>query len=220
MENGQNIRRNNYCNLNISNIPNKYHKFIQLVYTDCQYHKIKLRLVNKKNIKCPDGVYVSGYFDEEYKTLKVAVKNSFDYWFPVLVHEYGHLLQWAYDKKMWNCINTSEGHSVILIENWLNGKKINNITKHINNIRRLEIDCEKKVVSLIQKYNLPINIKEYIKSANAYIYLYTWLKYTRKWCIQPPYTQNEILEQMPTTFIKNYGYMSKKNISLYNKYCL
>ena len=200
-------------------------KFIQAVNQNCYKNNTKLCLVNKKLLYIQDErVNVAGYFQEQPPILKVAIKNSTEEWLPILVHEYCHLLQYVNDTTAWHtCCNTRYGDAVSIVVEWLTTGKIKDpkgINRYIKLNRNMELECEKMSVKIIKQYCLDIDLDNYIKNANAYIYLYTWLKTSKQWYKKPPYRSTKILNEMPITFCKNYGKMSKKLLDLYNKHCL
>ena len=155
----------------------------------------------------------SGYFDEIEKKLVVAGKKNI--WLGVLVHEYAHLTQWVDGCKEW--IEGCEG--LPKVDEWLAGKRVHNIQKHLARSRDLELDNEKRSVKLIKKYKLPIDIKSYVQRANAYVQFYNWMFYTRKWSSEKnsPYCNPNVYEQMPTTFRMNYKTMSDKYKQIYKQ---
>lgn len=71
----------------------------------------------------------------------------------------------------------------------------------------LEHDCEKRALSLIKKYNLPLSVEKYTKSANAYIF--SWW-FAREF-YRMPRNLDCIIDLVPDT-IKNVNfYYNRKN---------
>ena len=105
------------------------------------------------------------------------------------------------------------------LEDWLAGKRKKNIKQHIDKSRDLELDNEKRSVKLIKQWNLPIDIKDYIKRANAYVQFYNWMYYSRKWSKpgNSPYRNQAIYDAMPDTFRMNYKQMAKKYQKLFEE---
>jgi hypothetical protein len=126
----------------------------------------------------------------------------------ILVHEYCHLTQWIDDIPLWKMTETSGP----LLDDWLAGKSVRNIKKHIANMRDLELDNERRAVKLIKEWGLSIDIPQYIKKANAYILFYNWLYFTRKWSSpdNTPYTNEHILTFMSDKFNMKYSNLSDK----------
>ena len=99
-----------------------------------------------------------------------------------------------------------------LVDEWLEGKEVPNIKKHLATCRNLELDNEKRAVKIIKKFDLDIDIDRYIKKANAYVLFYNRLLATRKWATpkNSPYSNQRIIEKMPRYFMKDYSTLSKR----------
>ena len=188
-------------------------KFIEKVQADCKKHGIKLDIRPVNYLVLSGNIRCSGYFDEVDKVLVVAGKK--DIWLGVLVHEYAHLTQWVDGCKEW--IEGCEG--LPKVDEWLAGKRVHNIQKHLARSRDLELDNEKRSVKLIKKYKLPIDVKSYVQRANAYVQFYNWMFYTRRWSSEKnsPYGNPNVYEQMPTKFSMNYETMSDKYKTIYKQ---
>jgi hypothetical protein len=149
-----------------------------------------------------DTLPCSGYFDE--KSLVVAVKASkvID-WLDVLVHESCHLDQFLEKAKVWS----ADKDSLVLVEGWIANKNISfaRASKGFKNTIALELDCEKRTIRKLKKYNIKFNEKHYIQKANAYLYSYGYTLKYRKWLPQP-YRNKKIVQNMPCKFdtIDNY----------------
>lgn len=188
-------------------------ELIKYVKQECKKHNIKCVLKNTKNVR-PDGdSRCSGYFDGE--SLVVAMKRPDA--IQILVHEYGHLTQWADQCDLWIQCEKNESHDKLW--RWLGGEEIKNIHKAIELCRDLELDNEKRSVKIIKKFNLDINIDLYIKKANAYIQFYNYLMVSRKWCNpnNSPYKNERLLEAMPSKFTMNYKKLSKKLLEIFKE---
>ena len=187
--------------------------FIEHVKSECKKHNIKLVMRNVSYLKLSDGIRCSGYFDEEERVLAVAMKK--DIWLGVLVHEYAHLTQWVDDCEAWRkgCKGLPK------VDEWLAGKKVRGIKQALAYSRDLELDNEKRSVKLIKKWKLPIDVKNYIQRANAYVQFYNYMYFSKKWCKpgNSPYTNEVIVNSMPTIFRMNYETMSDKYKQLYKQ---
>ena len=126
----------------------------------------------------------------------------------ILAHEFGHFTQWKENIDLWEAVNVS----MPLVDDWLGGKDVPNIKKHLAVCRDLELDNEKRSVKIIKKFGLDIDIDRYIKKANAYVFFYTRLLATRKWATpkNSPYSNQKIIEKMPRYFIKDYATIPKR----------
>lgn len=152
--------------------------FIKMVKEKCKENNVELKLIKRKKLEVEPRIYAGGYFQDlsrKHGILACATNNP--EYLNLLVHEFGHMEQWIENTPIWG-----DAKYASYIDEWLSGKEINNIEEKIDRVKFMELDCEKRAVKNIQKYNLPINISEYIKKANSYILFYTYLKQTRKWC--------------------------------------
>lgn len=188
--------------------------FLEFVKQECKKHKVKLELRKVRYLKLDKTIKCGGYFDSEERRLVVATKNE-DTWLPLLVHEFAHLTQWVDNCEPW----AKGADGLFFVEEWLSGKKVRNIKKYLGQSRDLELDNEKRSVKLIKKWNLPIDIEDYIKRANAYVQFYNYMYYSRKWCKpgNSPYRNQAIYESMPSSFRMNYKKMSEKYVKIYKE---
>lgn len=180
--------------------------FIKHVKSECKKHGIKCDLRNTKYVRLSGNIKCSGYFDEDEPAL-VCSMNRPDA-LEILVHEFGHFTQWIEQIDIWKkCMI-----SMPLVDEWLSGKEIPDIKKHLAATRELELDNEKRAVKLIKKFNLNIDIDHYIRKANAYVFFYNRLLATRKWPTpnNSPYTNQRIIEKMPRYFKTDYSVTPKR----------
>ena len=179
--------------------------FIEHVQKKANRLGVKIFLSKDKFLTLPGGAQCSGYFDSnEPTTLAVATGRGIKFWITILVHEFCHMEQWHKDKEMWAKSDTS-----YLIDDWLSGKNFSKkkINELIDTARNLEMDCEKRAVKTIKKWNLPIDTEEYIQKSNAYILFYNYLKKVRKWTTanNSPYRSKKIYTHMSKKFLKDYS---------------
>jgi hypothetical protein len=165
-----------------------------------------------------DGIPCSGFFDENKKILKVAGHNSD--WFSILVHEYCHFLQYINQTKYYVIYETRCNYDFFL---WIN-REINLNKKTIRKIIYytidMELECEKMTVNLIKKYNLPINIRKYIRGANAYLLFHNYVLKYRRWYKTKPYHLEELENTMKPHFLKNYKKMTKNFENFITNNCI
>lgn len=194
----------------------KFQLLLNDIYDNCNKKGINIKLVKRKAIMC-DGSRISGYFDETIPIIKVAICKPVKEWFSILIHEYCHSIQWINQTKPWTSVYTGPDNCALTsFENWLCGTDYKDIKKYIKIIQNLELECEKLAIDIIKKYNIPLDINHYIQAANAYIYLYSWLYYIRKWPNIMPYQNKQIVKQMPTRFLKKYDIESKRIYNIYS----
>jgi hypothetical protein len=187
---------------------NIHKKVLANIIIDCIDNGITLLLSNTKKVKLPEEtIGTGGYFDESDRILAVATKNPTKIWFALLLHEYNHLRQWA--EGMFN----NPKYFSIDLWNWIEGnieltKK--DIDKAIECARLIETDCEKRTAKMIKDNpDLKIDLVNYIKGANSYLYFYEIVRKHRLWCKKAPYRIKEIIDLMPDYFVNNYKKLPK-----------
>lgn len=188
-------------------------EFIAHVKQECKRVGVKCILRPAKSIKLEGSSRCSGYFDSENKELVVAMKQKNS--LAILVHEYGHLTQWLDKIEIWDRADIS----LPKMTDWLEGKKIHNIQKHLSVVRDLELDNEKRSVKIIKKWGLSINTEEYTRKANAYVHFYNYLYYSRKWCkpSNTPYNNKKIISLMSSRFNMRYDILHEHIKKVFEK---
>lgn len=151
--------------------------FVDDLKDKCKANNVKLVLSKGETVR-DDNLEYLGYFGEdedgEY-VLACALGDKSSTYISALVHESCHMDQWLDGSELWE-----NSHSWDVFEHWLAGEKVKNIKKHIQNIRDLELDCEKRTVKKILSYDLPIDVETYTRKANAYVQFLNFLEHTRK----------------------------------------
>jgi hypothetical protein len=179
--------------------------FLEDLRNQCKQHKIKLTFSNYNNVSLGGGMKASGYFDSYSKVLSVA-KNRVD-WLSVLVHESCHLDQWIENKKnkSENIWSRSEVEGENILEDYIQGKR-KRAKIALKNIILVELDCEKRSVQKIMEYELPINVHQYIRKANAYLLNYHRYYESKQWKNEEwPLT---LVSGMPDKFRKDAFYLN------------
>lgn len=184
-------------------------RFITEIIADCAQHGVTLNLVPAKKIKIEIGE-LSGLWDEETKQISVAVLT--DDWIKVLAHEYGHFCQYKEGK----FASDEENAAFNDIDEWLDNKldlTPEQINDKIKLIQDCELDCEKRAVEFIKKYEIDSekNIPKYIQRANAYVLSYEVLKTKRKWFEYSAHGITKIVNKMPKVFIEDFTVSSELN---------
>jgi hypothetical protein len=103
-------------------------------------------------------------------------------------------------------------NSLDKIDEWLSGKDIKNIKRHLGIARDLELDNEKRSVELIQEWGLNVDVEHYIQKANAYVQFYNYMAISRRWSKpgNSPYSNETLISEMPVTFTMRYKKLSKR----------
>ena len=188
-------------------------------------HGVKIIYADESTIPYPHTGYpVSGYFvDYGDPTLAVAKGKPYKEWVMILVHESSHMDQWIEKSKYWsnNFINGRE--SVEYIDDWISGKEYSDkdIGDFIKRSIDVELDCEKRTIDKLKKYNIDINIAEETQKANSYILFYNIVKEFRKWneVGKAPYQIKEVWSKMSKEFDMNYSSVDSDIKNLYLKHC-
>lgn len=179
-------------------------KFIKDLRHKCKKYSIKLKMYNTSSVPLGRGKMKSiGYFDGEC----LVISKNHPAFLEILVHESCHMDQWLENCGVW-----VKDEFTINLDDWLLGKEedITLVKNAISSSRNLELDCEKRTIKKIKKWNLPIDTKLYIQRANTYVQYYNYLLETREW-LSPknsPHHREEIYSQMPSTF-QNAKYYKK-----------
>jgi hypothetical protein len=167
----------------------------------------------------------SGFFsDKNGLSLHVATGKPFMEWFPIFLHEFCHGVQCINQEKVWtdNQID-KKMEAGDLIDLYLKG--LNNVSKEDaleskQKVMAVELDCEKKVVELIKKYQIQdiIDVKEYIQKSNAYVLFYHLVVEEKKWYKKTaPYENREIYGAMPDFFLEDYNTISENHYNVLKK---
>lgn len=159
-----------------------------------------------------DRLPCSGFYASAEGLIKCAVNRPVTSWLPVLVHETCHMDQDIEQCYEWvHCFDNTGDRTHDFFE-WLNGN-MELTTRRLNFVtalaRDLELDCEKRAVRKIKKYNLPLNIEEYIKKANSYVFSYNYMKESRKWVSVSKET-DITWKEAPKTFRQDYNNIPKR----------
>jgi len=178
--------------------------FLGLAMAECAKANVKVVFFPKEYVKADDE-NCSGYFDDVLKELYVATKKSQKDWFETFIHEYCHFQQWMEREPTFMKLT----HNRQLdndIWDWIQGKgniSIQRFRRSMRAYRQMELNCERRVIKLIDKYNLSVDKKEYIRSANVYVLFYGLLESIKKWYKFSPFNKR-LYVFVPDTFIRSF----------------
>ena len=189
----------------------KIKHFIDFVKDECRTEGVKCDLRNTTYVKVSSTIKASGYFDELGPILVCSMKRPDAV--EILAHEYGHLTQWREQIPLWKAVEVS----MAKVDEWLEGKEVADIHKHIAACRDLELDNEKRAVKIIKQFELPVDLEHYVKKANAYVMFYNYMLTSRRWCSpkNSPYKNKTIIGAMPNKFSMKYTTLSTKMQKLF-----
>ena len=130
--------------------------FVLNVIDTCLENKINLRLFNE-----PPEEGCSGYFSDDEL---LCLTNRED-WIEILVHESCHMDQFLEDDPLYT-------HPLVKDFDIWDSSLLKHCPEKAEEAFKvwteMEIDCDIRSVKKIKKYNLPIDVDEYIRRANCY----------------------------------------------------
>lgn len=157
---------------------------------------------------------VNGYMVEFPRPqLAVATGKDISQWLPILVHESSHLDQYLEGSPAWNdsYIPNTTIETVEILTLWFENKielTATQLSEYVRRSRAVELDCERRTVDKMKRYNLPLDITQYIQKANSYVFFYTAMAETRSWYIpgKEPYNLEHVWSLCPNTFLQDAEY--------------
>jgi hypothetical protein len=174
---------------------NRLNQFIHHVRCHLEEHNFKLIFAKSFQVNTGTGYRCTGYFDESRRVIRIAKRSS--NWFETLVHEYCHFLDWLESSSRQL---QKEDKALALCEKYIKGDICHPqaVKYAFQTVARMEWKCDRRAVKLIQEWNLPIDISNYIREANLYVYLYHMYKKHKTFNNRRP--SPRILAEMPDTF--------------------
>lgn len=185
-------------------------------------HKVEIKLIQQHDVDCGHGDTCAGFFDDNPKPVFVcALGIAQREWIPVFIHEYCHFLQWKDQCKEWKNYQKLDKNE--LLDKWM-AEEIelshDKVKKLCRAMREVELDCEKRAVEVIQRFDLEFDVEDYIRKANAYVLYFNLLPDKGGWFTKEnPSNVNQITKALSPRFLKSYARTPKKYIELVNKYC-
>jgi len=160
-------------------------------------NEVTAEFINQRNIDC-GGLAVSGYFDETERVIRIGAKRSD--WFPLFLHEYCHFCQWKEGKftDLDDIEDLDDWYKPDCLYDYETAEQLTRL------YQKVELDCEKRVVRLIRKHKLPIDVEDYIRQANAYVYLYNLALEKKQWIGKGPSGSKKLKGLSPPTFQRDY----------------
>lgn len=126
-----------------------------------------------------------GEFLESDMIIRCFIDPNSSYWIGVLAHEYAHFLQCISGNKFWinfqdAIFDNIEDLEIVFHKD---GKKLDKrLRKKISScIIKMELDCDKSALKIMDKYKLPVNKKEYRSKANIILYKYLYWSEHGEW---------------------------------------
>ena len=212
--------KKNIIEINLENIENiNTINFIQAEIAHCNQNKIRIEIFKDLNLDdC------SGHFSDYPKPcLTVHSNDKIADWLPIFIHESCHKDQCLEQTDIWHRKIGNEYDALEIFDMWLEYHvelDQGQLQSVLDIIVQVELDCERRSVEKIKKYNLDINVMEYIQKANSYIWYYHAVAHTRKYSeLASPYVNPKVWSKMPLDFSKNYSKIDSKLLKLFLKNC-
>lgn len=207
----------NQIDIDLKALPKDMQAWVNYEITASNANDITVRLLNKRAVRV-DRVRCAGYFCDFTPELVVACYMEPSKWLPILVHESCHRDQYTEGAEVWGKqvkLNGTMQDPLSLMHDWMTGvielgpRKVNEV---LRTCAALELDCEIRSAKKIEDYYLPINSKEYIQKANAYVYFYLVMAHTRAWYPKgkSPFYLADVWTKMPTDFDNDYTKLPKR----------
>jgi hypothetical protein len=202
----------NLIEIDLKQHPKEVQQFVKEQIKIANQRGVTVHLRNKSRI-LDDGSRISGFFSDEDKILAVGAAGHFSKWLGTFVHETCHCDQWwEKDATFFKRIKGYEPHT--LYGQWID--RVIEFTPEQSDavfhaIMDLELNNEKRALSKIKEFDLPIDHKDYIRKANAYVLYHKALQIKRKWYDKQPWSVDGFAESLPTKW------MSKKELYNPNK---
>lgn len=180
--------------------------FIEYARQEMEAAGYKMELIDDDKVFVPNTtVSCSGFFDKDLKLIRVATRKPADIWLGIFVHEFCHFLQEIeQDPSMVNCYFNGKAADECM-DAWFENKQeyaIDELEDIFEKVKAVELDCEKRSVEMIKKYNLPIDTNFYIQMANAYVLSHNLMMKKRQF-IRAISTVPEV-KLLPTYFLSDY----------------
>lgn len=173
-------------------------------------HGVELLLSEQPQVLYPGStnVLASGFFVITPRP-KLAVGMGWPdgKWLEVLVHESCHMDQWVGNCQAWQDNFLSDGREAVdWINDWCEGRiELNKeeLSEIIRRAKNVELDCEKRTIEKIKRWNLGVDTQEYAQRGNAYVHFYDIVGQTRKWNEpgQAPYEIEQVWRSAPRTLV-------------------
>lgn len=211
----------------IHDLPKPYKSLINDTIITANKHGIAVTITSDESLQTQGSKRCNGYFiaSDETSAGELAVatgKKSLNTWISTFAHESSHMDQWIAQCSAWKNGSKYDFDYSEILQMWIDHiveLNPNQKAKIITGVRNLELDCERRAVKKMKVYGLPVDIKEYIQKANAYVYFYTIMGLKRKWYKigQEPYVVDGVWGNMPTHFNNDYSKISPSLKKVFNK---
>jgi hypothetical protein len=197
-------------------LPKEVKDYFYEVDERCKKHNITFRIGGGKSLNMSGG-RCSGFFSDFSKELVVAIDRPVKWILSTLVHEECHFDQWLNEKSVWHDHEVSRKFDLFF--QWLNGHiELKNPEHYARKAVALELDCEKRALKKIKKrWSHIVNPEDYAMSANAYLFSYLYMAYSRNW-IKVKLRRKVFYRNFSKKISNNLSELSDKQFDLFYKH--
>jgi len=208
------------------NMQKSVNEFLGETITELLEHGVEVNLSNKDHViirHC--DAKVNGYFiDRPTLSFGVAAGLPIEEWLPVYVHEFNHFRQWVEKEPIYLDAFIDEIEAFDYIDEWVTDKRElseEQVDFYVARAREMEADCERRTHSMIQEYDLPINLDTFAQKANSYIHFYNYIARNKTWYKlgNEPYRTPEVYKNMNTTIDDDFATVNFYYMGLFSKHC-
>lgn len=199
----------------LKKFPRDVQEYFYKLDKKCQKHGITLVLRGGKALNLNGRC--GGYFDSANKVLAVAigVKNIGKI-LALAEHEATHCFsQFLNPRSIWHKKGIMTKHA--RFSYYLSGQKIYKPKDCMLATANLELDCERKTLRALKKWQKYVNLESTTKRANSYILSHWHMLETKKWPTNTPYDR-KILKHCPSSLIKNVQDVPENLMKAFGKY--
>ncbi len=173
-------------------------RFIGYAINDLLNHNVSITLRSKKYLRD----ITDGWFSSDKKLKFVCnLGDCKDLRISIFLHEYSHFIQWKTKSHYWIGEEYNNAY-----QEYFEFKGIENQLKYQHLIQEVEQDCDKIAVNLIKKHMLDIDIDQYIRESNWYIWMYNIVSELNKWPNMRYINMQEMCNICPKKFIEKSRY--------------
>jgi len=181
----------------------------------CQKYGVILKIGGGKALNA--GGRCGGYFDYSEKVLAIAIgSENLGNIITILVHEQVHCFkQWLNPRSIWHKKGIIRQHA--RFAHYLKGNKIYRPLDCAIATIKLELDCERKTLRELNKWQKYVDINVVTQLANAYILSHWKMLELKKWPTKSTYNK-KILAHCSNVLIKDYRKIPERLKMAFDRY--
>ena len=197
--------------MGFSSLPECVQKFIDDTQEIARERGVTIRFSEESKLTHPVSIVNESYFRIS-PIVEIAVATGgrqMTDWLRLFVRESCHMDQYFEQTPEWVASREGDSEVIDILDLWIQHKvelSPEQIEDYITRGRALELECEKRTLAKIAKYDLPIMKLVTIQKANAYLFFYRIVAETRQWYSEgeEPHLIAKIWRKMPPNFVEDY----------------